>query len=489
MKNDCEEIRRKMAESIGCGMEQDKGEEIKNHCAACESCRRYRDRLLRDDAEMAELASSEAQAVRSVEQRTIDAISKATPIRGRRARFTGTFSRTSRIAAIAATAAATVVLLVAIDFIRGAHNGAVPAFAAVQEKMQKYDSVIHRERSWALGQWTTCVRGNARGGILRKDYGDSIVVLDHRNRTTRESILRIYPAEKRAVLFETVYEPQKRLSAEAIAKWQGEDVVDRLGGLYKLKGFSFVRKEHREARNMAVYEQHLGKPGQESTWKVWVDLDTELPARVEIVFPSLAPKRELRSCGLRLNDFVPEGTAPAGWVDLKPGEPSMIWDDFRWAESTDTSYFSLVPPAGFRLETHREVIGDQPRGYGGSRELVHALSTWLSLSGNVFPDDIHDLMDSTKVKSLLLAKFRRGGDPVEEFRAAYRPGAELWDYAGIVEILDSYHVPSGYFGKGVAFGDPKKIVCWFKYENDPCFIIYADLHIATAVAPPTPARE
>jgi hypothetical protein len=268
--------------------------------------------------------------------------------------------------------------------------------------------------------------------------------------------------------------------------------VNWIAEFYKGKNFSFVRKERYDGKSTAVYVWE-SDPSKGPKWTVWVDLHTELPIRIEIVVAQRGPSQPF---GLRLSDFVAPGSEAAGWADLKTDEPSMIWDDFRWNAPVDSSYFSLVPPAGYSVETHNKVWDSRKpsrgRGYEASTSIVALLSSWLSLSGNVFPDEINDLFDSTKVKRVLLAKYRRGVDPVEEFRAAHRFASQMADYEYFpaIELLRKEHIPLHYSGKGAAFGDSKKIICWFKFrENEPYCSIYADLHIGTSSAAPKLTRR
>jgi hypothetical protein len=200
-------------------------------------------------------------------------------------------------------------------------------------------------------------------------------------------------------------------------------------------------------------------------------------------------------CGVRLNDFLPEGSRAAGWIDLKPDEPYQVLDKFRWNASVDTSYFSLVPPSGYSVET-RSVVLDGPYseflGDLHSKEIVRALSAWLSLSGNVFPDNFRDLADSTRVKPLLLAKFRRGEDPRKEFRNAGRE-ASKFSRGAEFELphrdLENNPISLVYSGKGAILGDSNRVICWLQVKNEPCYMIYGDLHIATSPTPPKSARE
>jgi hypothetical protein len=186
-----------------------------------------------------------------------------------------------------------------------------------------------------------------------------------------------------------------------------------------------------------------------------------------------------------LRDFLPGGGKATGWIELKPDEPCMILDNFKWNEISDTSLFSTVPPAGYRVENECPVDFDELRGHSRARGLAQGLRCWLDLSGNAFPDDIHDLDDSTKVKPLLIAKFRRGGEPADELRAALRY-AETWERtAASPRSLEQFrHTPIHYSAKGAVFGDSKRAICWVKVEDEPYHVIYADLHVAASPTQP-----
>jgi hypothetical protein len=500
MNRECSEIRSLMERSVGFALGPDESERLERHCAACESCREHRRKLLEDDALLAELAAPGDAFVERVRERAIARVRAAgrveerdatvESIRARGSRSGRASARFPRIAMIAAAAATVVIAFVVIDLIRGAANGPVPAFAAVQEKMQNAENVVYRVRLWQTGQWTTHTHATARPHMGRREFGDSTVISDIRSGPGFASVteLRLYPTEKRAVLYREVREDTcskcaaKRLNA-----------VDLLAGWYKMRGFSFVRKERLDGKPMAVYE-HRTSPAHRVT--AWVDLDTDLLARLEVV--SRRPGPDTPSYfGLRLNDFLPSGSKAKGWIELKPDEPCMILDDFRWNAIRDTSYFSTVPPVGYRVERSA-----YPFGHGGetgateghavlpghrrATQIAQALAKWIDLSGNVFPKDVRDLNDSGKIKPLLLAKFRRGGDPAEEYRAALRFANE-WNESVIdADILERlYKIQIYYNGEGAVFGDSNRAICWIKEGDEPYHIVYADLHVAASPSPPT----
>jgi hypothetical protein len=499
MNVDCMEMRRRIEESIGFALEPDERDEIERHCAACEACRAYREQLLKDDSRLAELAAPRGESIGRIQTRAIERVraAKWAP----RGRAGAVFARLPRIAAIAAAAAVVIIAFLVIDLIRGGHDGPVPAFAAVQEKMQKADNVVNRVRLWNLGEWTTYTESTARPWFHRRDFGDSVMVRNGRSGNGARE-LRLYPPEKYAIITRII--PPDTCS-KCYEKDKGRpDAVGVLTGWYKQKGFVFVRKERYEGREMAVYEKrpssnnnqmHRGKhPSSNSkqTHRVtaWVDLETELLARFEVVSARLGPNADSYPYRLRLRDFLPSGSEATGWIELKPDEPCMILDNFKWNELSDTSLFSTVPPPGYRVETKKFPDFDGLPGYRHAKLLARGLSNWLGLSGNMFPDRIQDLDDSTKVKSLLIAKFRRGGDPADEFRAAYRY-ANSWELTAVSprSLEQFHHAPIHYSAKGAVFGDSKRAICWIKEEGEPYHVIYADLHVAASPTSPKIAGE
>ncbi len=479
MNDNCRPMRERIERSIGCPMESAELEKLELHCAACDSCRAYRERLIEDDARLAELAAPRAESIERVRARAIERVRAADRAPG--GRVSAVIARIPRIAGVAAAAAAAVIVaFVAIDLIRGAQNGPVPAFAAVQEKMQNADNVVYRVRLWSMGQWNTYTSASARPRMRRRDYGDSTVVSDIRSGGGVHSVaeLRLYPAERRAV----IYKETREDSCSKCSEKKRPDAVDVLTGWFKQKGFAFVRKERYEGKRTAVYEKRSSATHRVTAW---VDLETELLARLEVVSPRRGPNDNPHFHHLRLRDFLPSDSKAAGWIELKTDEPCMILDDFRWNEIRDTSYFSTVPPAGYSVEIEEPADPDELSGYRHANGIAKALSGWLDLSGNTFPDRIHDLRDSTKVKPLLLARFRRGVDPVEEFRAAYRYADLMEMNSTIIWILeDMLKTPIYYSGKGAVFGDSKRAICWIKVNDEPYHVIYADLHVAASQTQP-----
>jgi hypothetical protein len=490
MNNRCERMRERIEDSIGRALGADEQAALDLHCAECESCREYREQLIDDHSRLDRFAALHSTSEQRFEERTIEMLPVEAPMQAQRQRFRAAFARVPRAMRVAAAVAAAIVVIAGIDLLRGVHYGSVPAFASVLEKMEGANNVVEQLRRWNRGLWTTETRTENKEGSRRREDARGILIF------SRNRYLSLYPAEKRAVITDF-----------GSKSWRAPEgnLVDRIASYHKRKEFSFVRRERYMGKNAASYELRIGKNYR---WVTWVDLDTGLPFRIEIYDPPFAKPGSLYPYGLKLSDFLPAGTGTSeaiGWTDLRPGEPAMV-EDLTWNVPLDTSYFSLTPPAGYTVTKSDSAMGFYILKAGTEREMregipyevseiTQAFSVWLSLSGGIFPDNVYDLADSSKARPLFIARHGKGGSPGDELRAAIMDALKLKKGFDILRDYDragKLH----YLGKGVAFGDSTKIVCWAElYGRDrkrfkhPYWLIYADLHCAPSLKPPKIPKE
>jgi hypothetical protein len=528
MNDRCEHIRERIEDSIGRALGADEQAALDLHCAECESCREYRKGLIADHSRLDAFAALHSTSEARFEERLIEMLPAETPARAQRSGFCGAFARVPRAVRIAAAVTAAIVVILGIDLLRGIHYGPVPAFASVMERMEKAETVTFRDREWYLGEWHTIKWGFSRScSRVERAYMITIShdqVQDTTMEVAYDTTLVLYPALKRGAINRIAVVPlrksqlwkglsqprstgEKALSQRYKARMDSlmrRSNVEGFASWYKRDGFSFVRRERREGRNAAVY-QSIGR--NHTSWTWWVDEETLLPFRFEIV----RPRKDLH--GLQLSDFLPPGSSPsaaAGWTALGPGEPSAIYDEFQWNTKLDTSYFSLTPPSGYTIV---QVVDSATReesrklamlnGHGvywggavgscvpyGASALAKGLSMWASLSGGALPDELRYLGDSTRVKPLLVAKHNKGGVPGDELRAAISDASELeqaFEQAQYGQKEGNLH----YVGRGIASGDSTRVVCWGKLrdiDRESCsyayWIMYADFHCVPSMTRP-----
>jgi hypothetical protein len=502
MNNTCDEMRLAIEASIGRPLAPNEREDLKRHLAECPSCRAYREALLEDDALLDEYVSCHADSL----LRTEDGAARARPAGtgGAPSRALGRgLSRIPRIVRIAAAAAAAAAIIVAVDFFRGAYFGPIPAFASVIENARKAESVTFRLSTWLNGEWRTEKRSYNRSGAYRIDYGDSI----HVDASNNAGSLSLYPIEKRAI----VWGPSRIAPP---APTDENSVMERIATWHKKHSFNLVRRERYKGKNVAIFESTFKSEFENSKaaqyphmraihdalgmkYVVWVDRNTTLPVRIEIVNSSPRYTADSSICGLRLRDFMPPGTRQgkaSGWVEFRDGEPRIIWDDFAWNASVDTSLFSLTPPADYSVRRNPNTAATamdwksfvQTLPPGQITDIRDGLAEWLPLFGDTFPDSLSDMADAERVRPRLIARYNGDGVPGDEYRKAIHAASQLQR-----GVNPSHRAPNDpnlitYVGRGCAFGDSTKAICWMRTSQKDgwYWILYADLHLARSDAPP-----
>jgi hypothetical protein len=417
------------------------------------------------------------------------------------------FSRVPRAARIAAAAAAAIAIIVAVDFLRGAYFGPIPAFAAVLEIAKKAENVTFRQRTWHNGEWRTEERSFNRSGAHRIDYGDSILVVSRNDSLS----LRLYPAKKLAVMRQSAIRPRFTSGPDK------DNPVERIATWHKKRGYTFVRRERHEGKNVAIFESTFESEFEKSKAAkyprmralhreirgktiVWVDVDTSLPVRSDIINSSPRWTAESGPYGLQLRDFMPPAAQidkATGWVELRDGEPRIIWDNFKWDASVDTSLFGLNPPADYSIRRIPDTMVSDEKTFfqrltpGVIYDIREGLAEWAPLFDNTFPDSLRDMADVDRIRPRLIARYNGDGVPGDEYRSAIRAAWKLENVAKPVHPWndlktgrDATYVT--YVGKGCAFGDSTKAICWMRWgdKDSPYWIIYADLHMIRSDAPP-----
>ena len=508
MNNTCDEMRLAIEASIGRPLEPAEQENLKRHLAGCPSCRAYREGLLADHSRLDEYASCHADAFRRVEEKAMGVRPIGTSPTPRPA-LAQRLSHIPRAARIAAAAAAAIAVIVGIDFIRGAYFGPIPAFASVIENARKAENVTFRIHQWINGEWRTDERSYNRSGAHRIDYGDSILVVSRNDSLS----LRLYPAKKLAVMWRSAIHPRFNSSPDK------DNAVERIATWHKKHSFTFVRRERHEGENIAIFESTFKSEFEKSKaakypkmralyrehqlkCTMWVDLDTSLPARIEYTNSSPRYTADSSLCGLRLQDFLPPAGPHAkatGWVEFPHGESGIIWDDFKWNASVDTSLFSTAPPADYTVQRMQEaVVIEKDESFfrrfppGTLCDIQKGLAEWASLFDNTFPDSLSDMADVARIRPRLIARYNGDGVPGDEYRSAIHAALRLEGGAKPFHRLPKDHKTgedpnhATYVGKGCAFGDSTKAICWMRTteKDSPYWIIYADLHIARSDSSP-----
>ncbi len=168
------------------------------------------------------------------------------------------------------------------------------------------------------------------------------------------------------------------------------------------------------------------------------------------------------------------------WGRITPA--CVLMYDIDCDAALDDSLFSLVPPAGYTLQTEQ-------RAQVTEKEMVDYLGIMADYNGQTFPDRPYSI-DSKRLNEIYdkpkadrTAAEQKLLDTVNHYKMA---SLNMMPTAHFIEdhtIKGSFR----YLGNGVKLGDKDRIVCWYRLEDAATYrVVYGDLSIKDLAAEDLP---
>ena len=388
----------------------------------------------------------------------------------------------ARITKLAAAAVIIIAVLIGINQFGSSIDGASVAFGDVLQQIYKARTVTYKETFFpGTDREFTVEDMRMEPGYLHSVRPDGpITIWDF----TRGRDLQLWPEQKKALI------------TQRVGRNRGKRLFNYLDWISKLheEDGELIGQEEIDGQIADVFL--VQKEYKRTT--IWVDPETNLPVRVEMVdFPHLDKNIIVPHMSLSIGDFgggakaytneggdtvrVSGRSITISDTDGIQEEMTIVMHDFVWDADLDESLFSLELPEGYTLEEKRFDVTD--RGEDG---LIGALAFWTEMSDGMFPSAINDLGDPDKVRPMLVNKFDGDGDPEEEFEQAYHAMHEVLKglmFAQQCKVEGTWH----YAGDGVRLGDADVPICWWKPEDSDGYrVIYGDLSIGDAAVEDLP---
>jgi hypothetical protein len=475
----CADRREAVAALVMGALPIEEAAEVQAHVACCEECRRLRESLRRQEADLLwafERIGSGARDPKAC--RSQPAPARRWPVqavaRAKQTVRSVVRPRTTVKMAIAAAILAGVVGVWALS-LQSSRQAvpsfailAQPAYATVLREIDKARSVRYTRayqedgRPLLVGQQT--VRD---GGLMRTVMPDGKVMI--RDRASGE-LLTLHPQSRRAV--------RMRLSRQSQQRYVNSG--DWIRTLHDRKGV-FTGQELLDGTLTNIYR--ADQPYEQIT--IWTNAWTYLPVRVEMIQTPCTDKDiRVPSMDLSASDFtddedekvrldsMPNSVVSISFweIGLRENKVTIVLSDFAWDLDCDDSLFSLTPPDGYHVD-------EMTKGHDAPEDessLAKALRFWAETSDGRFPENINMLSDC---KPKLVGRYREVGPPEEAFRQAVPMMNTVlagMAFAQVLKIKDNWH----YAGKDVVFGEAGKPLCWWQPEGSETFrVIYGDLSI------------
>ena len=372
----------------------------------------------------------------------------------------------SKMIKLTAAAVIIIAVLIGVNQFGGSIDGATTALASVIENVQKAHSVSFKKIIITDNNTHTYEDMINESGVLRSlmSHG-AIMITDSSTNIT----LWLMPQGKTARLVRRIGRKKKvRLS-------------NRLNWLSKLHDEDNCKYQGQEEIDGKLTDVYLNEIPFEKT-TVWVDPQTSLPVRVEMVqLPNNEKDFVPTQFDLSDADFGGEGSfsqkstiisGRGSGLGITSGM-KVVNSDFKWNEDLDPDLFSFEAPDGY---TVTEKLHDSSEFK--ERDLVNALAFWAKETQGSFPVNIDELIDPNMIKPLLVKHFDKDGEPKEEMEQAMafmNRVLKAHYFAQEQKIKDNWN----YDSEGVQFGDSDMPLCWWEVENSDNYqVIFGDLSIS-----------
>jgi hypothetical protein len=348
---------------------------------------------------------------------------------------------TSQIARVAMAAVLIIVVFVGISNF----FGSVPAFAEVIQPLLTARTAAFKMTFDTEGsplEIFDCMV--MESGLTREVRpGGVIRILDqNQNRT-----IMLYPAEKKAVIFEKADRSQEQQKQTNWLQETREWI--RLAQETEDESVEYLGKHQIDGVEAFGYRIRLGEVSKMTNRTVWADADTLLPIRIEYSIGSGS------SMGVK-------GT--------------IAYSSFIFNIEMDESLFSV--PEGYDVKTIALDVSETTE-----EDLIQALCIWSEHTNGEFPSELNigaagQLFEAVKEKMGFEFEESEAPDFVNpKFPEFYTIRQSVIRGLGFKSKLTSesdWH----YAGEDIKFGDSEKPICWYRPEDSETYrVIYGDLSV------------
>jgi hypothetical protein len=347
----------------------------------------------------------------------------------------------SRITKLAAAAVIIIAVLIGVNQFSGSIDGASVAWADVIKKVEKAKTVTFRLKTRMTGvpdseimvydssEYGSRLDLYVGGKITSRIYGPkdenvSIMVIPEAKTYTRMS----FTEEQREQMAEREKDPREFvklfMSVEHIEL--GRKTIDGV-----------------EVEGLEVDSPKVGGGMFESAiGRLWVDVKTELPVRMEI-----------------------EGVSGGGKIQTK-----MVMEEFNWDEELDAGEFEPDIPADCILQTETKMSDVN------EDEMIKGLQFFAQLTDGRYPNSLASMTADHELREAWQQKYNR--PPAnEELDKFHKVSTACRFYASLLEGNKDVE----YHGDKVAANDIDDELMRWKISDNEYRVIYGDLRVETVV--------
>lgn len=347
----------------------------------------------------------------------------------------------SRTTKFATAAVIIIAVLIGIHQFSGSIDGASVVWASVVKNVEQAKTVSFRLKTSMTGMPDSeiMVYDSSEYGSRMDVYGDGKIVTRIYGPKGENVSIMIIPEAKRYT--RTSFTEEERQQMRKREKDPREFVK-----LFLSVDHTELGRKTINGIKVEVLEVDSPKVGggmfESAIGRLWVDVKTDLPVRMEI-----------------------EGVSAGGKIQTK-----MVMDEFKWNEELDASEFEPNIPSDYILqaETKMPDINED--------KMIEGLRFFAELTGGRYPGSLASMTAQHELQEAWQQKYKRAPTN-EELEKFYSLNAACRFYADLVEE----NKEAEYHGDKVTADDLDDELMRWKISDNQHRIIYGDLRVETIV--------
>jgi outer membrane lipoprotein-sorting protein len=437
--------------------------DLEVHISICDECRKELSVTRRLTSALSARGRKIAGAAASLEERVMDEIGKKDNVSDTRRKHSlgidWSHIMKNHFAKLAIAAVFVIGALTGVYYFAGGFGGSGVAWGEVERLVSGIENMSFKI-STKVPVNGAMVEGEAQS-YQSKQYGMRVdtymagkVMMTMYRPVDSDEMVTVMPESKQYM--------RMKMTPEMAAKMDQKNQFDprgfvkwMMGVKYVSLGRSVVDGVEVEGRATDGSEAGMGM-FEKAEAKLWVDVKTDLPVRMEI-----------------------KGTMPNGKDVME-----MTMYGFDWSNNIDPSYFTVSIPEGYK-----QIGGTVVMGMPSEEAMLKGLRTFAELSGGKYPQTLSPMNITQETTKLMVVQMKGSTDvPDGMMQKMMDMNMAAQSYSKLVADGKSPE----YFGKDVTASDADQVLLRWKSGEGKVKVVYGDLRveeIADTNAPETPAQQ
>jgi len=447
MTDECPKIQDQITEWINGILPAEQIRTVEDHLLTCPDCQGYRDALEHDGQMLSDYVQSVDELVARLEDRVLEKL-KVEPEQPKPSIWSTIMS--NRFTQFAAAAVIAIVGIAGLYyfFFTSTESGPGVAWGTVFEKVSKVTTYVNRLKMTVTGaseeprEIEFVMYRSTEFGIRRDTYLKGELFTQMYVGSESRQGCEVIPSQKKYLRAVWTDEQLKEMREKNDPRKIAEE----------FSKFSYKEIGRKTINNIECEGIEITDPGfgkmmfENATGRFWVDIDNELPVRIEI-----------------------EGDSSGGKIHTR-----LVMDEFQWDAHLTAADFEPTIPDDY------EIIADVNMS-DTEQTLLKGLRGFAELSGGRYPSSLDLMTANAEIQVAFIVQRRLSGVDMETepTKTELEKILAIQGSCMFLNKLQNDEKDPKYYGKFVTKENPEAVLIRWKREDDQYRVVFGDLQVGT----------